>query len=61
MSKTFTTAVAAVSWIVQYCGLWAGMDGDQTNALYDDIEETGQAIWTTPEGVRLCAIVTPDA
>lgn len=57
INKTFNTAEAAMSWLYDNSGLWAGISHEVQEDLLSDLDYGLPVTWLTPDGDRLVAQV----
>lgn len=49
-TQHFAAADAAVLWLFENCGLWAGLSRDDQDGIYNALDEEGRACVRTPLG-----------
>ena len=56
-TKNFAAADAAVLWLFNNSGLWAGLSRDDQDGIYDALYEEGRACVRTPLGDVFVAVI----
>lgn len=55
--RTLASAERCVSWLNSVCGLWAGLDADAQEGIYQDLETQEWSTVTDPAGQRYMAFL----